>query len=99
MDGLGFDVVTGGGVNLEFVVSVSYIFELLSDVLVRVRLAVDIGVGALAGVNTNVSSVVMTAVKCPMKEDLSCSGDFGWRSLTLDNCSRALHARMPSDHV
>ena len=59
------DVVTGGVVNLEYVVLVSYFVEVLCDAVAE-ALYVGIGVEVLADVNLNVSAAVMTALEFPL---------------------------------
>ena len=59
------NAVTGVVVVLQFVVPVSYLVDMLSDVAFE-SLAGGIGVEVLAGVNTNVSAAMMTALEFPI---------------------------------
>ena len=58
-------VMTDWVVVLEVVVPLSYLVEVLSDVVVE-TLAIDIGVEVLADMNVTVSAAVMTALELPM---------------------------------
>ena len=58
-------VMTDWVVVLEVVVPLSYLVEVLSDVVVE-TLAIDIGVEVLADMNVTISAAVMTALELPM---------------------------------
>ena len=96
------DVLTGVLLALKFVVVVSYAVEVLSDVVTESS-AANIGVvEVLANMNVNLSAAVMTTLEFPMPipyEESSFSAPFGCRALTVFNCSRVMHARMPSYQV
>ena len=72
--GIWADVVNGGVLGLEFVVPVSYLLEVLSDMMVG-ALAVGIGAEVLGDLDVNVSAAVMTALEFSMSiplEELNC---------------------------
>ena len=84
--------------DLEFIVLVSYLVEVLSDIVVK-ALAISIGVEMLADVNVNVSAAVITALEFPMpmpSKEFSFLAGSDCQGPTLVNCEQA---KIPWYHV